>query len=160
MLTTESITTRFITQAQAQLIADQWNALYPTMRQILDAVIKARREAGRPAADIARLETVRRELGQLDRGTYKSCTRSPGAFSVRCALAHVHRVLTVASLGDPAKGPLYRLAADLADLNLKADTDAAAYFRTREEATASGPGVDPDGTDKAHSTVDERSLTR
>ncbi|MFB6809487.1 hypothetical protein [Streptomyces sp. NPDC056387] len=56
---------------------------------------------------IAKLELVR---GQLDRGSVKSCTRSPGHFGVHHALVHVHRVRKVTSLGDSDKGAIYRLA--------------------------------------------------
>ncbi|MFF8293618.1 hypothetical protein ACF068_31040 [Streptomyces sp. NPDC016309] len=92
MLSTDSITTRFIEQNQAQRIADRWNAAYPAMRSILDDVIKAQRAAERPTVDVARLERVRREMGQQDRGTFKACTRSPGAFSVSHAFSQVRRV--------------------------------------------------------------------
>ncbi|GAA3312105.1 hypothetical protein GCM10020295_83050 [Streptomyces cinereospinus] len=78
---------RFVTSSRTQRIADRWNAAYPAMRTILDTVIQAQRAAQQPTVDVARLERVRRELGQQDRGTFRACTRSPGgsASSTRSA---------------------------------------------------------------------------
>ena len=45
MLTTEKVRTRYISESTAQHIADQWNAVYPAMRRILDTVITAQRGA-------------------------------------------------------------------------------------------------------------------
>lgn len=128
---------RFVTETQTQGIAEHWNGVYPAMRSILDAVIKAQRGTDRPTVDVAELEQVRRELGQLDRGTFKACTRSPGAFSIHNALSHVHAVLNVTSKGHPDAGPIYRLAGELADVVAIATTAArAAWQPERVEAAA------------------------
>ncbi|MEW1926359.1 hypothetical protein [Streptomyces sp. NPDC088360] len=71
MLTTDSVPTRFLTETQAQRIVDHWNQVYPAMRAVLDTVIRAQRGAEQQTVDVARLERVRRELGQLDRGTFR-----------------------------------------------------------------------------------------
>jgi hypothetical protein len=92
-----------------------WPAVYPAMRQILDAVIRANRGVSRPVADVSRLERVRLELGQLDRGTHRPCTQSPPAFSPFAAFSLVREVCETTPLGHPATGAIYRLAADLAD---------------------------------------------
>lgn len=113
-------------------IANLWNAAYPTMRTILTASInglrdRIRREgwkqADLPKADwgssrdlgakLARLEGVRRGLGQLDRGTYRGCTRSPGSFSPTYAYWAVRDVLAATSSGDRNLAAVYELAAIL-----------------------------------------------
>jgi hypothetical protein len=92
-----------------------WSAVYPAMRQILDAVIRANRGASRPVANVSRLERARLELGQLDRGTHRPCTQSPPAFSPFAAFSLVREVCETTPLGHPATGAIYRLAAELAD---------------------------------------------
>ncbi|GAA2965246.1 hypothetical protein [Kitasatospora cinereorecta] len=114
MIATE-VKNRFVTETRAQRIADRWNAAYPAMRTILDAVIKAQRGAEEPTVDVARLERVRREMGQQDRGTFKSCTRSPGGFSIFDAFSQVREVVNVTSIGHPDAGAILRLCAELAD---------------------------------------------
>ncbi len=160
MLTTDSVTTRFIDADRAQRIVDHWNPLYPTMRAVLDTVIKAQRTAERPTVDVARLETARRELGQLHRATFKSCTRSPGGFSHHYALVHVQEVLGVTSNGHPAKGALHRLAGELADLEVVVNAAASAFFKARKEAAVPAPRVDRDPAGRADSEQTERGLTR
>lgn len=117
----------------AQDLADQWNAAYPTMRRILNASInglRARIEREewtaarlRPedhgssrdlSAQLARMEGLRRGLGQLDRGTYRGCTRSPGGFSPTSAYWSVRHFLEVTTIGDRGLSPVYELAAHLA----------------------------------------------
>ncbi|AKN71248.1 hypothetical protein QR97_16835 [Streptomyces sp. PBH53] len=116
--------------ATAARIADLWNQAYPGMRETLTLVISRHRDylqtaehAGNLTAEmeastrryIKRLEETRRVLGQLDRGTHRGCTRSPGAFSTSAALSAVQRALEAFSVGGPALGDVYRLAATLAD---------------------------------------------
>lgn len=59
---------------QAAHLAALWTATYPAMREILDLVIRANRATDHPVVDVPRLVRVRRELGQIDRGTYRPCT--------------------------------------------------------------------------------------
>lgn len=92
-----------------------WATTYPHMRAILDAVIRANRGADHPHVDVPRLERVRRDLGQLDRGTYRPCTQSPPAWCPTSAFGLVRAVANVTSLGHPLAGANHRLAADLAD---------------------------------------------
>ncbi|MFJ9748901.1 hypothetical protein [Streptomyces chartreusis] len=120
----------------ASTLADQWNAAYPTMRRILNASInglRARIEreewtaarlrpedqgSGRDlSAKLARMEGLRRGLGQLDRGTYRGCTRSPGGFSPTSAYWSVRDFLAVTTTGDHGLSDVYELAAHLAFIN-------------------------------------------
>ncbi|MER7761347.1 hypothetical protein [Streptomyces sp. NPDC097619] len=156
MITIDSVRTRFISDDQAQHIADHWNPVYPAMRRILDTVIKAQRAADRPTVDVARLELVRRGLGQLDRGTFKGCTRSPGYFSVHHAIRHVHGVLKVTYSGDPDKGAIYRLAGVLADTNAHTDAAASTYFAAEKQARIPEQTVDRSRVGKADSGQRER----
>lgn len=50
---------RFVTDAQAQNIAERWNGVYPAMRNILDTVIKAQHSADRPTVDVLDLRELR-----------------------------------------------------------------------------------------------------
>jgi hypothetical protein len=147
---------RFVTAANSQDIADRWNGVYPAMREILDTVIRAQRDADRPTADVAQLERIRRELGQLDRGTFKACTRSAGGFSVSSALSGVRVVLSVTSVGDPVAGDIYRLAGALADASSAADRASRAE---REVAVPAQP-VDGGRHEGADSTQTERGTSR
>ncbi|MFD4412423.1 hypothetical protein [Streptomyces sp. NPDC058475] len=153
MIATE-VKNRFVTETQAQRIADRWNAVYPAMRNILDDVIRAQRGAERPTVDVARLERVRREMGQQDRGTFKSCTRSPGAFSVSHAFSQVRRVVAVTSIGHPDAGEILRLCAELAD----AVAEAGVASRAEWEARATVPAQQVDGgrRERADSEQTER----
>lgn len=94
-----------------------WADTYPVMRQILDTVIKAQRGARRPTVDVTSLVRVRRDLGQLDRGTHQPCTQSPAAWSSFAAFRLVREVINVTPLGHDATAAILRLAADLADQN-------------------------------------------
>lgn len=119
-----------IDDTAAARIAELWNLAYPDLREALTTVINSRRDyLGKPeqveqlseeakssaAQYIKRMEETRRALGQLDRGTYRSCTRSPGAFSVSPALTAVSRALKALPVGSPHAGTAYRLAGELAD---------------------------------------------
>ena len=94
-----------------------WPETYPEMRTILDTVITANRSARRPVVDVAGLVRVRRDLGQLDCGTYQACTRSPGGWSSFAAFRLVREVIAVIPLGHPDTAAILRLAADLAEQN-------------------------------------------
>ncbi|MEU3433074.1 hypothetical protein [Streptomyces sp. NPDC006863] len=154
MIATE-VKNRFVTEPQAQHIADRWNAVYPAMRTILDDVIRAQRGAGRPTFDVADLERVRREMGQQDRGTFKACTRSPGAFSVSHAFSQVRTVVSVTSIGHPDAGAILRLCAELADAVAEAGVASRAE---REAARATVPAQQVDGgrRERADSEQTER----
>lgn len=117
-------------ETAAARIAGLWNQAYPGMRDTLTLVISRHRDylqkaeqAGDLTAEmeastrryIKGLEETRRVLGQLDRGTHRGCTRSPGAFSASAALRAVRRALGAFSVGGPVLGDVYRLAAALAD---------------------------------------------
>ncbi|MCY0923914.1 MULTISPECIES: hypothetical protein [unclassified Streptomyces] len=131
MLTTETVRTNpTLSEDQALRVAELWTIAYPEMRAILDRVIKAQREFEKPTRDVKALEQVRLELGQLDRGTYRGCTRGGPMFSVHAARSAVHEVLNVTWLGHPGAGNIYRLAGELADLA------AAANERMRAEDEA------------------------
>ncbi len=98
---------------------DLWTAAYPTMREILDRNIKAMRAVHRPADELRALTELRRHLGQLDRGTYKPCTRSAGVGplgSPWSTLSLIREVLRAMPISSPAAGMLYRTAAAFADL--------------------------------------------
>ncbi|MGH8966331.1 MAG: hypothetical protein ACRDXB_13525, partial [Actinomycetes bacterium] len=60
-------------------------------------------------------EDLRRDLGQLDRGTHKPCTRSPGCFSVTAAYMAVRNLISLSSLNSEGMASVYRLAAELAE---------------------------------------------
>lgn len=116
-LTVEKVlTNRHIDQPRAEKLVEHWNAAYPAMRMILDTVITAQRQAQRRTVDLPRLENARRELGQVDRGTHRVCTRSAPFFSPTTAGWRVRDVLAVTHVGHPQAGAIYRLAAELADL--------------------------------------------
>lgn len=110
---------RRIDEAAAVRLTGLWNAAYPGMREVLDAVIRANRGTAHPRVDVRGLETVRRELGQVDRGTHRPCTRSEPAFSPHIALSLVRAVIDVVPLGSPHAGGIYRLAAELADVTTR-----------------------------------------
>jgi hypothetical protein len=121
-----------------------WADTYPAMRTILDTVIKAQRGARRPTADVPSLIRVRRDLGQLDRGTYQPCAQSPTAWSSYAAFRLVREVINTTPLGHPATAAILRLAADLADQNNAARTALqAANGRLDEGATVPVPDALP-----------------
>ncbi|MFD8621701.1 hypothetical protein [Streptomyces sp. NPDC059513] len=117
VLTVATVRTyRHLDLADAQRLVEHWSAAYPAMRAILDSVITAQRTAERPTVDLRRLEDTRRELGQVDRGTHRVCTRSAPSFSPTSAAWLVRNVIAVTYVGHPDAGAIYRLAAELADL--------------------------------------------
>ncbi|WP_406150751.1 hypothetical protein [Streptomyces anulatus] len=116
-LTVEKVVTnQNIDWASAERLIERWTAAYPAMRTILDTVIAAQRKAQRPTVDLPRLERVRRELGQVDRGTYSVCARSAPFFSPTDAAWLVRDVIAVTYVAHPQASAIYRLAAELADL--------------------------------------------
>ncbi|MFF7954161.1 hypothetical protein [Streptomyces griseorubiginosus] len=135
MLTTEMVRDRFIGEDDAARVAALWNEVYPAVRERLTTVIRAQRESAQPTVDVARLEQVRRELGQLDRGTFRPCTRSRPAFSESAAYGLLRDVVAVTGLGSPYAGALHRLAAVLADLVVARDVLVQAA-RAVESSTA------------------------
>ncbi|MFD8025437.1 hypothetical protein ACFV6G_34125 [Streptomyces lavendulae] len=109
-------TYRHVDLPRAQRLVEHWSAAYPAMRTILDTVITAQRKAQRPTVDLRRLEDTRRELGQMDRGTHRLCTRSAPSFSPTSAAWLVRNVIAVTYVAHPDASAIYRLAAELADL--------------------------------------------
>ncbi|MDL4815483.1 hypothetical protein [Actinomadura opuntiae] len=114
-----------LSEAAAQYLTDLWNTAYPHMRTDLTEVIAAHRNASlrRPgrqrtetAKEIRRYESVRRELGQLDRGTHRPCSRSEPRFSLFAATNAVRHALDALPVDSPHAGDIYRLAAELSDL--------------------------------------------
>ncbi|WP_432170940.1 hypothetical protein [Streptomyces sp. 1222.5] len=109
-----------IDEATAERIVTLWNAAYPGMRELLTTVIDAQRNHlrenpdSRLQAEIKRHEETRRVLGQLDRGTYRGCTRSPGMFDTWGALSAIKRLPM--PTGSKHGGSVYRLAAELSDV--------------------------------------------
>lgn len=126
--------------ATACRVADRWNTAYPTMRTIATTRIDAYRrqiqdqawhiDPTHPRAEALRAHTpteaqlrrrlknaedLRRELGQLDRGTHRACTRSPGGFSILAAYTAVRALLARTSVNDHGLAAVYELAAVLAD---------------------------------------------
>ncbi|THA61723.1 hypothetical protein E6R60_36000 [Streptomyces sp. A0642] len=150
------VRSKFVTETQAQRIAARWNGVYPAMRSILDTVIKAQREAGRPTVDVPRLEQVRREMGQQDRGTFKVCTHDPGAFSVHSAFSQVREVVAVTSIGHPDAGPILRLAGALADLVASTEIARQSERETARAGTVPAQQVDGGRRERADSEQTER----
>lgn len=102
------------TTRQEPSIEELWAAAYPTMRTILDNIINGRRAVN---ANVDSYVQLRLGLGQLDRGTYKPCTRSYGcgpADSPMSTMSLLRKVLAVVPVGSPAAGLLYRLASTVA----------------------------------------------
>lgn len=142
--------------ADAERVSDLWIRAYPVMREItttriagLRASIETRSweiDPNHPHAEVLRqyasseqklrrrlklTEDLRRILGQLDRGTHKLCTRSPGSWSVTGAYMAVRQLLNCTSLSQEGLGDVYRLAAVLADEEEQINRDRAARHRDR-----------------------------
>ncbi|MFK0203460.1 hypothetical protein [Streptomyces lavendulae] len=154
MLTTETVRTNpNISEDQALRVVELWTIAYPEMRTILDRVIKAQREFEKPTRDVKQLEQVRLELGQLDRGNYRGCTRGGPMFSAYAAHGAVHDVLNVTPLGHPGAGGVYRLAGELADLSAATD----ARIRARDEARAARAATPLDRVGPQRADSEEQS---
>lgn len=145
MITTATVrSTGRLDDAAATRIADLWNAAYPGLRDILTEVIAGHRsylakQVGQREESqlvetrryIKNVEEIRRELGQLDRGTHRACTRSAPAFHPGSALNVVRHAMDVMPFADDRAGAVYRLAADLSD------TVAAQHAARRAQDSAS-----------------------
>lgn len=126
--------------ADAEHLADRWNQAYPVMRKIATSHIEGLRlsvegrswevDPKHPQAEALRkflpdegkvrrklklAEDLRRELGQIDRGTHKLCTRSPGSFTVTGAYVAVRNLIRVSSLSSKGLSSVFQLAAVLAE---------------------------------------------
>jgi hypothetical protein len=154
MMATDMVS-RFVSAGDAEGIAEHWNGTYFAMRGILDTVIRAQRGAARPTVDIARLERVRREMGQQDRGTFKACTRSPGGFSIFDAFSQVREVVAVTSIGHADAGTILRLCAELADAVAEAAIARRAEWES-ERAAVPAQVVDGGRRERANSEQTER----
>lgn len=106
----ENLITNGIPTEEAAVIASTWNMVYPAIRQSLNECVRTGTSQG---ADMSRIKELRRELGQLDRCTHRSCTQSPRGFSAWAALFLVQDIIRL--LPDHIVGDTHRLAAVLAD---------------------------------------------
>ncbi|AXH66420.1 hypothetical protein SEA_SATIS_271 [Streptomyces phage Satis] len=147
-----------ITEEAATEIAGLWNDAYPVMRKIATGYVDSMRDyvdregwvidPDHPRADVLQAyavpegkarrklrygEELRRELGQLDRGTHRPCTRSPGCFSVTAAYSRVRGLLGISSLSTPGMGSVYRLAAALADAEEIINEERAKWHAEQEK---------------------------
>lgn len=136
--------------AEAEHLADLWNRAYPAMRKIATGYVEGLRlsvegktweiDPKHPQAEILQAyatpegkirrklklaEDLRRDLGQLDRGTHKLCTRSPGCFTVTGAYMAVRNLIKVSSLGSEGLGNVFLLAAVLAESEEKINAERA-----------------------------------
>jgi hypothetical protein len=115
----------WVDEAAATYIADLWNTAYPGMRADLTDEIKRTApfaETGDENSDhwkghLLRAKNTRKRLAQLDNGTFKGCTRSPGGFSVSGALSEVSALVHMRAghLARPNDGNVFRLLAELSD---------------------------------------------
>lgn len=144
--------------AEAEALADLWNAAYPVMREIATTYIEGQRMAieekaweidpKHPQAEALReftpgkakflyrlkqVENLRLTLGQLDRGTHKLCTRSPGGFTVTGAFMAVRSLVRITSLSTPNQRPTYLLAAALAEAEERVNQSRIAWHREQSE---------------------------
>lgn len=144
--------------ADAEHLADLWNRAYPAMRKISTGYIESWRkyieqegwviDPSHPKADVLqaytvpeskarrklrRAEEVRRDLGQLDRGTHKPCTMSPACFSVTAAYMRVRSLVSLTSLNSEGLPQIYRLLADLAEAEERVNIARIERNRQRKE---------------------------
>lgn len=158
MLSAEMVhETGYFCYADAERLADNWNAAYPFMREIASRYIDSMRkriddqswevDPSHPAAEFLRqvtpserqvrrklklAEDLRREMGQLDRGTHKLCTRSPGSFTVTGAYMAVRNLIRITSLNSPGLPKIYWLAAALAEAEERVCADRTARYEANE----------------------------
>ena len=111
----------WVDEATAVYIADLWNTAYPGMRATLTDEIK-RVEADDEHSDhwkghTIRARNTRKRLAQLDNGTYRGCTRSPGGFDISGALTEVSMLvhMRAGNLAGTNDGNVFRLLAELSD---------------------------------------------
>lgn len=144
-------TGHFNSYADAEHLADLWNLAYPAMRKIATGCIDGLRsyieregwivDPGHPQAEalkayatpeakarrkLRHAEELRRDLGQLDRGTHKPCTRSSGCFSITSAYMAVRSLIGISSLSSEGLADIYRLAAVLAEAEEGLNAERAA----------------------------------
>lgn len=144
--------------ADAEHLADLWNRAYPAMRQIITRYIESQREyierrgwvidPNHPHAEVLQeratperkaryrlklSEELRRDLGQLDRGTHKPCTRSPGCFSVTAAYMAVRSLISHSSLNSEGLADIYRLAAELAEAEERVNEARKKWHQEQEK---------------------------
>jgi hypothetical protein len=147
-----------LSYAEAEALADLWNAAYPAMREIATRYIESQRAAIKekawevdpkhPQAEALReftpgearfrrrlkqVEDIRLTLGQLDRGTHKLCTCSPGRFTVTGAFMAVRSLIRITSLNSPGQQFIYRLAAALAEAEERVNLSRIAWHKERTE---------------------------
>lgn len=130
----------WVDETTASHIADLWNAAYPDMRADLTQEIKHAtpfaeaddKSSGHWKSHVERARNIRKGLAQLDNGTYRGCTRSPGGFDVSGALRVVGELIHMrrGHLAPPNDGNVYRLLAELSD------STAARYAELADRATA------------------------
>ncbi len=144
--------------AEAEALADLWNGAYPAMRKIATGYVEGLRlsverrsweiDPKHPQAEALRslalpegkvrrklklAEDLRRELGQLDRGTHKLCTCSPGSFTVTGAYMAVRNLISASSLNSDGMSSVYRLAAALAEAEERVNQIRIAWHREQSE---------------------------
>lgn len=142
--------------ADADHLADLWNRAYPAMRQIATRYVEGLRRSveerswevdpKHPQAEVLQAmaspegkvrrrlklaEDLRRELGQLDRGAHKLCTRSPGSFTVTGAYMAVRNLIRASSLNSEGLGEIFRLAAVLAEAEERVNAERIAWHEGR-----------------------------
>lgn len=115
----------WVDEATASYIADLWNTAYPGMRATLTNEIKRTipfAETNDERSDywkgrVIRARNTRKRLAQLDNGTYKGCTRSPGGFDISGALSEVSALvhMRAGNLAGANDGNVFRLLAELSD---------------------------------------------
>lgn len=159
MLTAELVhETGHFSHSDAEYLADLWNAAYSDMRKIATRYISGMREyieqegwvidPAHPQAETLQAyttpekkarrklrlaENLRRDLGQLDRGTHRPCTRSPGCFSVTAAYMAVRSLIGVSSLSSEGMPQIYRLAAELAEAEERVNEARKKWHQEQEK---------------------------
>lgn len=167
MTTTATIRSHgYLDSTSAARIADHWNTAYPTMRVLATDRINAYRlqvrdeawkvDPAHPHAEaiqaftpseatirrrLANLEALRRTLGQLDRGTHRACTRSPGGFSVLAAYSAVRSLLGATTVNDEGLAAVYQLAAVLSEAAEERHRELAATTSAAEPAASTSVRV-------------------
>jgi hypothetical protein len=144
--------------ADAEHLADLWNRAYPVMRQIATLYIEGMRayieregwviDPAHRHAEVLQAyttpekkarrklklaEELRRDLGQLDRGTHKLCTRSPGGFTVTGAYMAVRNLLNISSLSSEGLASVFRLAAELAEAEERVNEARKKWHQEQEK---------------------------
>lgn len=159
MLTAELVhETGHFSYADAEHLADLWNRAYPEMRKIVTGYIEGQRayieregwviDPSHPHAEVLQAyatpekkvrrklklaEDLRRELGQLDRGTHKLCTRSPGGFTVTGAYMAVRNLIRISSLNSEGLAQIFLLAAGLTEAEERVNAMRIAWHKEQEK---------------------------